>query len=221
MKKLTVAQAVKIVGSPAKEWHGRCMEIAAKLAPHFGGVAVYGNWLGERKGFWKKRADGGPVHHGWIVLPGPRGDYTEATETIVDPTRWSFEDVKPYIWSGQNDGNYDEGGNEFRFANIRTPDGDGDDVRLVFKNEFIYDRIGDLLDDSMLNFSRCNCGLPKSFVYYIANLPPAELGWFIVAEVYEALDRAGCRAFIPLDNWKLVDRRFGLKPVVEAESFDA
>lgn len=216
VKKLTITQAEKLIAATgsksyakASDWHGRCMEIATKLAPHFGGVAVYGDWLGECMGFWKKRA--APVHHGWIVLPGPQGNYTEATETIVDPTRWSFEDAKPYIWSGKNDGNYDEGGNQQRFTNMRKPDGEGDDVRLVFKSEFIYDRIKDLLDDSCLTFDRCNCGLPKSFVYYIANLPPDELGWFIVAEVYEALDRAGCRAFIPMDNWKMIDRRFGLK----------
>lgn len=210
MKKLTMAQAAKLVGAPPSQWHGRCSTVAAKLAPYFDGVTVHGHWLGEKKGFWAKRGDTPFAQHDWIVVPREGGRYTRDTETIVDPTRWSFEDAKPYIWIGKNDGMYDEGGNQWRRTMLSDPDGGGPDVTLKFTSDLVYERINDLLNDSLMIFDRGSPTLPQSMVMYIANLPPNELGWFIVAEIYEALDKAGYRASIPLDNWKMVDRRYGL-----------
>lgn len=46
---------------------------------------------------------------------------------------------------------------------------------------------------------------------WLANTSPDIIGWFVVAEIYEAIAKAGCRGYIPIDNWKMVDRRFGLR----------
>lgn len=56
--KLTIKGAEKLVGLKTTQWVGNCFAIASKLAPHFGGTAVYGHWLGEISPlaeFWAKK----------------------------------------------------------------------------------------------------------------------------------------------------------------------
>lgn len=95
-----------VIGETADKWAGRCYEISCKfvdagLVP--GGVAVYGHWLGPvhpNSHFGKLPTSRAPfVRHGWI--------YVEKSDTVVDPTRWTFDARPPSIFVG------------------RVPDGDG------------------------------------------------------------------------------------------------
>lgn len=89
---LTIADVEKAIGIPAGEWHGRCYEIATAIVKNklVKGRAVYGHYTGHvaYTGFWKDKRGQPFQRHGWIVLKDER---------ILDPTRWSFEDKKPYI----------------------------------------------------------------------------------------------------------------------------
>lgn len=209
----------KLTGLTTAEWEGNCFAIATKLAPHFGGTAVYGHWLGQinPKGWWKQRAGGAFCNHGWIVLPNESGKYVQGQETIVDPTRWSFEAKKPYIWQGKNDGTYDEGGNRFRMAmrGNGAPE-DEDDGRepltIDLLSEESYEHVKHICNMGWLSdFSPNYPFLCHSDACWLANTAPSVIGWWRVAEVYEALAKAGLRASIPTDNWKMVDRYFGLR----------
>ena len=97
MKTLTLKSCEKAIGEPASAWVARCYEIAvkiveAKLVP--GGVAVYGHWLGpiSSRSHFASRAGIGFTPHGWI--------YVEDEGLVIDPTRWAFEAVTPYIYNG-------------------------------------------------------------------------------------------------------------------------
>ena len=91
--KLTVEIVEKAIGIPAQKWVSRCHEIASAIldAGLVKGRAVYGMYLGpvdEGSHFNHKS----PMHrHGWIKISRTR---------VVDPTRWVFEDVPPYIYCG-------------------------------------------------------------------------------------------------------------------------
>lgn len=105
-----VAAAIKI---PVSEWPGNCYAIACQMveAGLVTGRAVYGHYLGRiRPGtlFYGKPI----VHHGWVVT---------ADEQIIDPTRWVFEGVAPYIHyaTTANSHEYDEGGNVFLLTQRR------------------------------------------------------------------------------------------------------
>jgi hypothetical protein len=209
VKAITIRDAVKLIGSKTSDWEGKCFGVASALAPHLGGIAVYGHWLGKinPKGYWKTRAGAPFVQHGWVVLPGPDGKYTENTETIVDPTRWSFEAKKPYLWQGKNDGAYDEGGNEMRM-HLSAHDVSNDNfIEPLDVSNGCLEHLAMLLRDGDVESGL----ILKSQVFTIANAAPKILDWFWVAEIYEALDKAGYHGLIPTDNWRMVDRRHGLR----------
>jgi hypothetical protein len=210
----------KLVGIPLDRWEGNCFAVASKLAPHFGGTAVYGHWLGEISPdakFWASKRGTGFAQHGWIVLPDKHGKYSLDGE-IVDPTRWSFEAKKPYLWKGKNDGAYDEGGNGFRMAmrGSRPPDVDDgrEPVTIELGCEELYEKVRHICRMGPLTeFSDEYPFLYHADVAWLANTSPEKIGWFVVAEVYEAIAKAGCRGYIPIDNWKMVDRLCGLKDI--------
>lgn len=218
--KLTIKEAEKIVGAHASQWHGNCFGIASKLAPVLGGTAVYGHWLGQispKATFWKNKMNLGFAQHGWIVLPNASGKYIPEQEQIVDPTRWSFEAKQPYLWTGDNDGTYDEGGNGFRSAmaslNSRAddPEHNREPVLFELRCEEYYERVKRICRISGFeDFSDEYPFLDHMDVLRLCNAPPRTIGWFIVAEIYEKLARAGYHAHIPTDNWKMVDRYFGI-----------
>lgn len=214
----------KLTGMSTAQWEGNCFAVASKLAAHFGGTAVYGHWLGEISldGWWKLRAGQDFCNHGWIVLPDKHGKYVQGREEIVDPTRWSFEAKKPYIWRGQNDGTYDEGGNRFRMSarGNEPPEDDGEQEPLTIEllSEESYENVKRICKMGWLSeFSESYPFLSHTDARWLANTAPAAIGWFVVAEIYEALDRAGMRAWIPTDNWKMVHRYFGLRGTREDE----
>lgn len=184
----------KHLGPTPADWEGKCHAVACAIATLVGGRAAYGHWLGKvaRTGYWSDRAGLPFQRHGWVVLPDGR---------ILDPTRWSFEAAAPYIWLGENDGTYDEGGDGLR-ASMRAPppkDGEGPGVAFV-------------LDVSPPCLARLNGLLgrgPTNAMFYtrqlawLANGPLGELGEH-AHEFFEALDGLGKKAFVPIDHWRAV-----------------
>src|SRR5262245_4545237 len=106
---LTLGLLEEEVGEPAEDWEARCYEIACHAANIIGpeATAVYGHWLGpvSREGYWAQRAGHPFIPHGWVLLRDGR---------VLDPTRWSFEAVQPYLFLSVPGPEYDEGGNKMR-----------------------------------------------------------------------------------------------------------
>ena len=106
-----VSELETTIGIPAKEWAGRCTEVADKLQKSGLELAKettahYGHWTGPIHS--KSRFANRPVtHHGWL----------QKGETVIDPTRWVFENNEPYIYVGKND-HYDDGGQELNMKRV-------------------------------------------------------------------------------------------------------
>lgn len=93
---IDIQKVEKAIGIPALEWKGRCFEIASAMVQRkvVEGTAVYGHWVGSiaQSSFFSDKRALGFCNHGWVVL------HDELT--VVDPTRWVFEDKRPYIFIG-------------------------------------------------------------------------------------------------------------------------
>lgn len=91
-----IKDVAKAIGIPIKQWEGNCYAISCAMVKKVivKGKAVYGHWTGpvSRSSVFYQTSQIGFVRHGWIVMPD---------ESVVDPTRWVFEDAFPYIFVGE------------------------------------------------------------------------------------------------------------------------
>ncbi len=187
---LTLEEAEEIIGAPASTWHGRCYEIASRLAPHLGGRAVYGIWLGPiaPDSVFAGRQF---THHGWVRQPD---------RIVCDPTRFTLEAPHcPAIYYGPEGREYDQGGNRLReaFESSRPgpPSGNVEPVTIDFG------RAAPCVA-GLLGWDPAQ-GLSRQQLLWLANRPPHRLHPF-AAEVYGVLKDAGWGALIPLDNQREV-----------------
>jgi len=92
----TLEACERALNEPASAWLARCYEISCKIveAKLVDGDAVYGHWVGNVApgSHFAGRTSTGFVRHGWILLKDGR---------VLDPTRWVFEDVEPYLYVGE------------------------------------------------------------------------------------------------------------------------
>ncbi len=93
----TLEECEKALGEKAEKWGGRCFEVASRIveAGLVDGVAVYGHWVGDvhpESMFARKSVRLPFVQHGWVQLADGR---------VLDPTRWEFEHVAPYLFVGE------------------------------------------------------------------------------------------------------------------------
>jgi len=188
--KLDPHKIAEAIGIPLAKWPGNCYGIACAIvdAGLVEGTAVYGHWRGSvaESGFFGPRAHHPFVQHGWIAAPDGR---------VIDPTRWVFEDVSPYIYVGRADeAEYDEGGNAWRRALLRPPpEPEGARAYALRLSAGALAHVQRLLGDTERAFTR-------EQVAWLANLPYDALGPFVV-EVYAAYeDHEHLPAFIPWDN---------------------
>lgn len=200
----TLAEAEAAVGEPAAKWVARCYEIAYKLvdAGAVEGRAVYGHYLGPvlpGSVFHDRHRSCGFTGHGWVSLPDGR---------VLDPTRWVFEAVAPYLYIGDAEGasssehggaplEYDEGGNVWRERNLAPPPPFQPTVSRVELNlpQEASDHIYILLGGSP--------GVTVEQLLWLSNLPLARLGEHARA-VFQAIVEAGHAGFLPIDNRRLV-----------------
>lgn len=187
---------------PAKSWEGRCYEMACAFVNKglVKGVPVYGHWVGwiADNSIFSNRKGVPFVQHGWINL-------SDGSKRVVDPTRWVFEGVPPYIFLGENLGEYDEGGNKWREAMRRPPpefNPESQRVPLLFGDKAVKDHVNSLLG-----------GPPwytMEMLFWLANLPFQDHGKYVV-QVYEAICEAGESVAIPWDNRVRAERIAGYK----------
>ncbi len=184
---LTIEDIENKLDLPTEHWHGKCTLIAHYAHWFIGGHEIYGKYQGpiDEDGYWENRR-ALPNNHGWVLLDDGR---------ILDPTRWSFENVEPYIYIGKNDDDYDEGGNNMRAA-FRQPcpsarDGRPANMKEVVASAPLFER----LTNAPFNEMTIEQAL------WVANTPYDELD-FAVASIYETLIANKMGAFIPIDNIK-------------------
>jgi hypothetical protein len=182
--KIPSLKKVEAVLGPAHTWAGRCYAIAKQMVEKglVKGKARYGHWLGPvvKGTIFSYRPI---IQHGWIVV----GD------KIVDPTRWVFEGVKPYIYYGKND-YYDVGGNTLREKMMGAPlpqSGKKCNLPLPSKSkEYFLSLLG-----------------AKEFwtsdLFWLGNLSLNILGIHAKA-LYTALKKIGRPAVVPIDNYRLI-----------------
>jgi len=185
-EELTIEMLEEAWGEPADKWHGKCSQLAHAAIGVLGhGHYAYGHFLGDvdPEGFWSV-CGLGLQRHGWTLLDDGR---------IVDPTRWSFENVEPYIYIGENGGDYDEGGNGLRSL-LRTPcpsaEGEACNLKEVMCSSSLFEKVTDTPFDK----------ITRDQALWVANMPYTELG-FAVAPIYETLIANGMKVFIPTDNY--------------------
>ena len=184
----------------AAAWAGRCYEIASecvrlKIVP---GVAVYGHFLGKvaPESHFGDRSHHPFQQHGWVQMPDGR---------IWDPTRWSFEGVEPYIYVGENKGEYDEGGNALRQATHKPPPpfnrhGKTYDLAPRILPADAWNRVEELLGNSYDEAEVEEVGkVSDDQLFWLANLPYDAFGKHAEA-IYKAIEAVGMAGFIPIDN---------------------
>lgn len=201
--KLTVEHVVKAIHVPVDEWPGNCyaiasMMIAEKVFDNIPGMAGadlklrYGHWTGyiARDTIFSSRAI---ISHGWIEIPP---ESLPGGGLIVDPTRWYFEGVTPYIFVGIND-HYDIGGSGLRNAlhDIDPPacvEGDG---------RFRYP--ASILKATVKSILKCNCDENRMSIdqmFWLGNMDPRTLEPH-TKDIYLWLGQIGQKASVPIDYW--------------------
>ncbi len=209
---LTVAQCEAVAG-PAAGWVARCHEVAdlvnngLKLRLYL----AYGGYFGDvnpNSPLYRPRAPFS--RHGWLeTLDDP--------VTIVDPTRWVFENASPYIYVGPNPlrlgyQEYDLGNDNLRFLqeSYKEPPVGRSHHKLVPLE------VGDADAEQFIRrlFQRPPADLDLLQVAYLANLSRRTLGRHM-RPIFRAIVLAGQKALIPTDNYKYA---FGRGKPVDAEA---
>ena len=115
----------------------------------------------------------------------------------MDPTRFAFEMVAPYIYTGEND-HYDRGGNVLRASMIGEPPDDPDDgsppLPLAVPEETAA------LIFAMTGWHDLS-GLASIQVWWLAHVSPEVYGEEHAAAIFSAIAAAGAKAHVPIDNW--------------------
>ena len=181
---------------PSYKWHGKCTLIAHSAHGFVGGHEVYGKYEGrvDEDGYWGDRR-ALPNNHGWVLLDDGR---------VLDPTRWSFENVEPYIYIG-SDEDYDEGGNRMRSV-FQRPCPSAEDgqplanLKEVFASAPLFERLTKTPFEKITRDQAC----------WVANLSYDELD-LAVASIYETLIANKMKVYIPIDNIKRAIREGRIK----------
>ena len=189
-----VEEIAKIINLPVQEWKGNCYGVAMACVEKgvVKGKARYGQFLGyiAEDGFFK---GAGCHQHGWVDIEDGN---------VFDPTRWVFENAKPYIHTGYNNGEYDLGANKLKeLLNIRAkvaPQFDDKKSLITIKNNetlpIIQNYLGDTRNSNIFSINQ---------IHWLANENPTNLGENAKA-IFQALIEVDCDALIPIDNYELI-----------------
>jgi hypothetical protein len=184
---------------PAARWEGNCHAVAHRLidAGLVAGRPRYGLYFGPVRpgGCFSPTA---PFHrHGWIELPGGKA--------LVDPTRWAFERVSPYLFAGPYTAEYDPGMQNLRLLQTGPCPGrmPGDEAFVLALSAAAAAHLADMTGSGR------EFGLGQLF--WVANLPLFMLGPH-AAEVFRALDAIGKKTLVPIDSWELATGLGGPPP---------
>lgn len=192
MKEQLNIQEIEVqIDIPIDVWEGNCHGIASAIVKSgmIDGRVERGHWLGDVSAgstFYKRTI----IPHSWIRA---------SDGSIIDPTRWCFEQVEPYIYIGKDEDSYDVGGNQLRMAIMNplpefNPNGKRVDLKLKEPcRTFVF---------ALLNNPPF---ITINQLFWLGNLSPDSFDGH-VKEVYEAIEKSGNIAIIPIDNCNTILR---------------
>lgn len=204
----SLRQVERVLG-PARQWAGRCYEVACACVERklVDGVAVYGHWVGPAhpKSYFGRSSRGrlGFVPHGWVMLRDGR---------VFDPTRWAFTGEDPGLYVGAAGEEYDEGGNRLREDRLRPPprfDRDEGGPVFVLGKELLpspaWFHVEELLREDYSEDDHSPGEVTLAQLVWLANLPYDFLAPH-AREVYGCLEKVGQGALVPVDNRRRAER---------------
>jgi len=198
---LTIEQVETAIDIRTGNWRGNCYAIACAIvkAKLVKGRPAYGHYTGpvSKKGYFGNRAGLPFNRHGWILLDDGR---------IMDPTRWVFENVKPYLYIVRQDNNnddneYDEGGQTLaeQLHPKELPPYDCDS-KITLKVDL--SRAAEL-HIKKLGGQSLGTRVTVEQAHWIATTSVRELG-IHAKEIYKWLIKKKQRALIPIDSQTMV-----------------
>ncbi len=205
----SLAQVEQALGEKADKWAGRCFEIASRVVASnlVKGVAVYGHFTGriDPKSYFGNRSHMAFCQHGWVLLD------VKNDGRVFDPTRWAFENKKPYLHVGPLTQEYDEGGNRWRLVQMGTaPDYCESEKKIKFSATCLpsaaWNHVEKLLGIEYAFSTQEPGSLCESQVYWIANAP-FDLLEPHAATIYKALSRKNLGGWVPFDNQSRANRQ--------------
>jgi hypothetical protein len=190
--KFNLQDISKKINIPLSEWAGNCHYIATAFVKHqiVEGMVRYGHYLGpiDKNSIFAENIPLGFTRHGWIE---------KQDSTIIDPTRYAFENVEPYVYHGLNNKYYDIGGNIHRTNNLGSAPMFNPANRQI---DFIFPLETLAFVKSLFPGGKI---LDKTQAFYLGNLSPGFLGRHAY-NIYMAFKEKKQDAFIPIDNWDLI-----------------
>ena len=195
---LNITEIAKKIDVPVEQWKGKCFQVAytivRKKVIDDDCRAVYGHYLGKisKKSMFSDRIGMPFVGHGWILL---------SNDDIIDPTRWVFENVEPYMayinFYDNIAREYDEGGNEWKkaIAQCAPRYDDSEQCFPLVLDEGTEAYVRELLIDAREEYK----DVALNQMFWLANLSLNTLGVFAEA-VYTWIGNMGLDATIPIDN---------------------
>jgi hypothetical protein len=189
---LTVADVAAAFADEPPRWVAQCYGVALSIVGSglAEGRAAYGHYYGPiaRGSHFEPHAERPFQRHGWVLLADGR---------ILDPTRWVFEAVEPYLCliapSDQRHAQYDEGGDRVR-STMGSPAPPAEPAARLL--------LGDLDEASALVVADLIGHLPPvshQQAAWISSRSLLDLG-DAARPILASIDDAGWSAFIPVDH---------------------
>jgi hypothetical protein len=203
-------EVAKRIGRDVQDWQGRCHTVAGEFLLHgvVEGDLEYGCYLGPVHPvglFGLLRLDQvQPLFewHGWIRTKD---------DLIVDPTRWVFENVEPYVaviypWQPEH-AQYDASCQRWRVGKVTDPPRATGVHTITFKCDWsLANRLARLVNVSfresanhevVSDADRYELDLSRAQLNWMAGLPLGVLPLDQMERLYVALDYLGLRDQIP------------------------
>jgi len=180
-------QIAKRINMPVQEWKGNCYMIASLLIKHgiVKGKLRYGHYLGPVAKTSMFNYGQTFQRHGWVE---------KSASVVVDPTRWVFEDVDPYIYVGHPKDLYDVGGQLLKQAMAIPYPEDSMGRTIAVPEEVTF---------HMHPFHHVRDTITIEQLMWFANLTPVVLGEH-AKPIYKWLEETDNAALIPIDFWGMV-----------------
>lgn len=185
----SIAKIASAIGMPTEEWEGKCHEVVIKIINNdlLKGRDAYGHYLGPvaHTGYWAMRAEHGFQRHAWIIL---------VDSCIVDPTRWSFLNVNPFLHvTEKDDSDYDEGGNIFRaqMRRVLPPPELKPSDKQIDVPFWLHSIVAEFFPDAKV--------VTLPMLQHVCSAPLQELG-LNAKRVFTWCIEHGHGAYIPIDN---------------------
>ena len=191
---LDASKVAQRIGVELVDWPGNCYAVACQMLKYkvVKGRPAYGNYHGPvapSSRFFGKIV----VRHGWIE---------RADGMIVDPTRWVFEGVEPYIYEGLPSMEYDGGANLLRARFARPA------PIFDLNKQMVAVPVGEAreLFSGLLGMSEVRAEINTEQAFWLGNMPLQALGGHAKV-VYQALAEMRLKMFIPIDNYERIMSR--------------